>query len=178
MHVAILLAALSAVFVLCAAQRGAGIKACFIGCNFKLCNEEPFPGTIFTPVVPVGKSDVAKTPPICRRDDVNIGRISSTGEAYVPRPELGGVVGISELGLGFSPSFFKTYDIMDNGTIKSGIGNEVPNDTHRAFFRFVCVGLPIRSYQVLDDNGNVIGNEQGTDRFTDCIAFRALPGGR
>lgn len=177
MKIMILLATFSALFVLCAAQGGTNVPMrCFPQCKFVFCSSLIFTGGFFTPLLHLGKPDAALTEPICLRGDINLGRISSTGEAYINKPELGGVVGLSEVGEGFSPSFFKTYDVMANGTMKSGVGHETITHNQRNFLIGGCVGLPVRSYQVLAENGDVIGNEQGTDRLTDCISFFTLGG--
>lgn len=170
MRAAILFATLASVVALAAASGGTPVTLfrCFEACKFSVCDG----GRV--PLFSLGTPNVAMTGPICR-DGVNVGRILSTGEAYTYKDSrLVSEIGLTKVGQGFSPTFFKSYDLVVNGTKRSGIGHEVPRGNQTNYFRATCIGVPIRSYEVLGKNGNVVGCEQGTDRLTDCVPFRML----
>lgn len=158
--------------------------SCFTTCKFDFIVQPPFCGfPIFTGKSAVfwefwnffnpSRSDVAITPRICQNNDIFT--VGSTGEAFVEKslvsPGSKGVIGISEVGAGFSPSFFKSYAISGGGQTWSGIGHEAvqggPNGDQANFFKKLpCIGVPLKTYQV--DGKNMVGG----DPLTDCVAFR------
>lgn len=174
MRPAILLAVLSMTAALCAGSRGiSGPAPCFPSCKLDFCStvlKGRFGTTLRT-----GVFDTPFTPAICR-DGLIVGNVGSTGEAFAAL-DFEGVtdpINISDAGVGFSPSFFKSYRIP--GTSMSGIGNERikggEGSPQALFFNAICIGVPLNSYQVLGENGHVIDNVQGGDKMTDCVGFR------
>lgn len=103
-----------------------------------------------------------------------IGHIDATGESCLVTDA--GAVPISKyspLGLrrAFTPSFYKSFAANPVYRFEaSGIGHEAPQENQRIFLDDMCVIVPLRSYQILDDAGNVVDNIHPKD-FDACVAF-------
>lgn len=160
---------LSAAAVLCTASSGLGPPVCFPKCKLRICD---FP---FSGFLKLRQTDVPFTDAICR-DGLVIGNVGSSGEAFVDRDATPGVLKLTEAGVGFSPSFFKTYTIPGTGT--SGIGHEAfqggIDGAQAQFFETGggCIAVPMSNYQVLGENGYVVENVPGGDPMTDCVGIR------
>lgn len=125
------------------------------------------------------KNDAAFTGPIKLKGE-DIGHIDETGEAHLVFPHIN-YFGIpiskyKRIGLkqSFSPSFFKSYNVYTTagGPALSGVGHETPQQNQANFLKWKCWALPIRAYQVLDKNGNVVANKHPRGNpLRDCVSF-------
>lgn len=141
---------------------------CYRFCRFRFCDGR---NTFQVGV----EADIAFTGPICSKFGIKVGHIAQTGEARIGKYftpiskwEPGG------LEQNFSPSFFKAYGVNGKKTDLSGIGHEVPQQNQADFLNRKCVIVPIREYQVLDEDGNVVDNIHPRQPFRDCVAFETF----
>jgi hypothetical protein len=143
-------------------------------CRFTFCPYQGFVG--------LGQPDVALTTAICDKyNQINVGHVDSTGEAFVYDPYYRYYTRISQyspagLAQNFSPSFWKSYGLYSyfNGQYHdlSGIGHETPQQNQAYYVKGKCFILPLTAYQVLDrPYGNVVDNVHPNNPFVDCVAF-------
>jgi hypothetical protein len=154
---------------LCAAFSSAFGQSCGDQCRFTFC---PTQGP-----VRLGRPDRPRTNAICDKfNRINVGHVDSTGEAYVERSN-GRRTRISQyrprgLRQNFSPSFWKSYGLEGRRRReRSGVGHETPQRNQANYLSGRCFILPLTAYQVLDRDGNVIGNRRPRNPFFDCVAF-------
>lgn len=177
MRLAYLVVALSVATALAQSLPGQGFPRCFPACKFDFCGSQFFSGLrpgdgrlLLT------ATDQAFAGPICREGE-RVGLVANTGPVFVDRslaPGGGDVLPLSEVGFGFSPTFFKSVPLF-NGSPVSGIGHEAFQSSNQTeFVMGRCFGVPIGNYQVLGANDQVVDNKQGGDPMVDCLAFRPL----
>jgi len=119
-----------------------------------------------------GDANVAFTPAIVAKDSsMMIGKVYATGQASVGRPRATTPItkyGPAALTQPYSSSFFKTAGLADGG---SGVAHETPQGNQGDFLSNLCVSLPLTGYEIVDENGNVVGHGAGTRPFQECVAF-------
>lgn len=173
-------------FLALLAATAAVTLACHSNCRFYFCDSER--------IVKLGRdSDVSLTSSICNSDGIRVGVIGRTGEALLQEIINGDNIytPISKwnpkgLKQNFSPSFLKTYTIrvakyryVDGKRVKyyefySGVGRERYQQNQKSVLENRCFFLPILSWQVLDNNKNVVSNQNKPYKVggTNCMSFK------
>lgn len=83
----------------------------------------------------------------------------------------------------FSPTFFKIFSADRNlepgdlGRELSCVGHEAPQANQGSFLDGKCVVLPLRSYTVLDEKGEVVEDVRPTNSLVDCVSFEIKAAG-
>lgn len=144
---------------------GSNAPSCDCTCRFEFCGKQ-------TGFKVSGVTDKPFTGKICSKGHEVIGTIDESGEAHLIDHKISKISKLIFPGLQqrFSPSFFKTFTVDDQKN--SGVGHEVAQTNQAQFLDNKCWALPIRGYQVLNAEGNVVDEKHPRGNpLHDCVCF-------